>query len=314
MKSKIAIAILIIFLLTNSIVWNQTNSMIFFSNTTKQRSKIQKHSFLDKLNLIIFGISNPKPHYKKTPKDYNLSFKTLLIKENNIELETWVIENPNSSKYISLFHGAMASKDHLLDEAKEFYELGYNIVLPDFRGSGGSNQNYTTFGYLEAHDVRTVVNYVIANFNPSELILYGRSLGAASITRSISELGAKADKIILDSVYKNLEQTINNRFDLMNLPSLFFPKLMLFWANRILPINSFNIKPIDFAKNIYIPVLFLHGELDKRAKLEDAKLVYDAIPSEEKKFIIFENTRHEPLFVKNKKEWLKVINNFLGFK
>jgi dipeptidyl aminopeptidase/acylaminoacyl peptidase len=298
-------------LLINLITYNQTKSMLFFSDTNSPRSVIRNHNFFEKVSLLLLGIDNPKPINKKSPKDFGMNFETVTIKENQAELEVWIIKNPESKKVASFFHGAMSSKDQLLMEAKEFYDLGYNILLTDFRGSGGSNQNYTTFGFLEAEDVQTVVNFINLELKPNELILYGRSLGAAAITRAISKLGVNADKMIFEAIYSNLEQTIKNRFDLMSIPALFFPKLMILWANQLLPINGFKMNPSELVKAITIPTLFLHGELDRKAKLNEAKIVYEKMASEEKMFVIFENSKHEPYLLNNKKKWTKVISNFL---
>lgn len=47
---------------------------------------------------------------------------------------------------------AVMRKASMLPAAKAFHDLGYKVVLVDFRGSGGSTGEGTTVGYREAED------------------------------------------------------------------------------------------------------------------------------------------------------------------
>src|SRR5207249_4139187 len=115
-------------------------------------------------------------------------------------------------------------------EAKEFRELGYDTLLVDFRGAGGSDGNASTIGFLEANDVRAAVNFAKAKLAPKQTILYGQSLGALAILRAIATSDVQPDAIVLECPYDRLITTVSHRFHMMNLPAFGLAHLLVFWA------------------------------------------------------------------------------------
>src|ERR1051326_57080 len=64
-------------------------------------------------------------------------------------------------------------------EARAFLEMGFAVLMVDFRGSGESSESYTTVGFLEAEDVAVSVAYAREELHQAKVILYGQSMGAA---------------------------------------------------------------------------------------------------------------------------------------
>ena len=48
----------------------------------------------------------------------------------------------------------------LLAPAQAFHRLGYDAILVDFRGVGGSSGNTTTLGVREAQDVAEMIKHI----------------------------------------------------------------------------------------------------------------------------------------------------------
>jgi dipeptidyl aminopeptidase/acylaminoacyl peptidase len=87
----------------------------------------------------------------------------------------------------------------MVPEARAFLDLGYSVMLVDFRGSGGSSESNTTVGFYEAEDVAAAVRYAQKQLPHSKLILYGGSMGAAAVLRAVANYNVQADAIIVES-------------------------------------------------------------------------------------------------------------------
>src|SRR5262249_17867612 len=154
-----------------------------------------------------------------------------------------------------------------------FHDLGFTALPIDFRGSGGSDGNTTTLGYQEARDVAAAVRYAQSRGLPAPLILYGQSMGAAAVFRSIPALGVEPDGVILESVFARMLGTVRNRFDLMGAPSFPAAELLVFWGGAQAGFSGFEHNPEEYATACTCPALVLHGAHDRRARLEEGEAV-----------------------------------------
>ena len=79
----------------------------------------------------------------------------------------------------------------------------FDLIAFDFAGCGLSEGEYITLGYNEREDVYSVVNYARTEFRVTNVILWGRSMGAAtSLLYTAKYGGVKA--IISDNSYADL--------------------------------------------------------------------------------------------------------------
>ena len=136
---------ILVFLLMNVVAYLHAYRFTHYSNNQKPRSESPaKMSFGAKISSILFGISNPRPANKEWPKRF---YKTILIHSNKT-VECWSIRQLHPKGTVILFHGYGSEKSALLKQADVFMNFGYNTLLVDFMGSGGSDGNQTTIGYL----------------------------------------------------------------------------------------------------------------------------------------------------------------------
>lgn len=145
----------------------------------------------EKLKTLVFGITNPRPKTKKKPEH---PFKTILLKSNK-EIECWKIKADSAKGTVIIFHGYSGEKSSMLDKAEEFLKLGYNTMLVDFMGAGGSEGNQTTIGFYEAQEVKTAFEHVKQS-GEKNIILFGTSMGAAAILKAEYDYGLKPAAII----------------------------------------------------------------------------------------------------------------------
>ena len=209
-----------------------------------------------------------------------------------------------------LFHGYTGEKSGLLPEAKAFLEMGLSVLLVDFRGSGDSSESYTTIGFDEAEDVAAAVRYAQAQLPHRKLILYGQSMGAAAVLRAVHSCGVRPDAIIVEAVFDRMLNAVRHRFELMGVPSFPGAELLVFWGGRQAGFNGFGHNPVRYAASVDCPILFLHGAADPRARVEEARRVFDAVPAL-KRFTEFPGIGHVACIIRYPDEWRKSVGQFL---
>ena len=66
------------------------------------------------------------------------NYEDLFLKsKDNLTLHNYVIKNKNNSnKWVIAVHGYTSQGTYMASYAKRFYDMGYNIIIPDLRGHG----------------------------------------------------------------------------------------------------------------------------------------------------------------------------------
>lgn len=175
-------ALIFAFTTINIIAYRQAWSMTHFVEGGQRTSPPETLSLLQKIKILFAGIHVTRPVDKATPADIPLPFQTFRFGgASNDNCEAWFIPADNAKAICIGFHPYTASKSSLLGPAKAFHNLAYDVLLVDFRGSGGSRGNDTTHGYREAEDVAAAVDFASRQWPKEPEILYGQSMGGAAI-------------------------------------------------------------------------------------------------------------------------------------
>jgi pimeloyl-ACP methyl ester carboxylesterase len=66
-------------------------------------------------------------------------------------------------------------------------DLNYNLCLLDMRASGDSKGKYSTLGIKEYRDVHSMVKLLQNKYRAKNIVLYGRSMGAASVMKFVAK-------------------------------------------------------------------------------------------------------------------------------
>lgn len=307
-KKRFVYLAILILIVINLVAFNHAWHFTHFDEISENKtSKPEELEFFQKIKVLLTGISNPRPENSGLPLR---NYETINIKtHHDYVLEIWQIKLSESIGTVILFHGYTGEKSDLLEVSEAFIELGYNTVLVDFYGSGGSSGSSSTIGYYESEDVKNVYNYVKEEIN-GNVILFGSSMGAVSILKALADHGIKPNALILECPYGRLITTVKNRFKLMGLPTVVFPELLVFWGGVQQGYWPFSMNAIIYAEEVEMPTLILHGKNDKRANLEDVEAIYSNL-SGKKKMVLFENTGHESYIGKYKNQWTSEVSGFL---
>jgi alpha-beta hydrolase superfamily lysophospholipase len=278
-----------------------------FVDSKKEKTKDSKKLTAgQKIATLIFGINNPRPENKKKPP---VDFEIVIINSNK-KIECWDIKTNNSKGTVILFHGFSGQKSSMLDKAEVFRELGYNTFLVDFMGSGGSEGDQTTIGYLEAEEVKSSLEYLESK-GEKNIYLFGTSMGSVAIMKAMSDYDLKPKGIIIECPFGSMYKTVCARFKTLNAPSFPMAGLLVFWGGIENGFWAFGHNPTEYAKKISCPTLLMYGSQDEKVSNAEIDEIFANLRGV-KEMKIYENAAHENYLNKYRNEWTQDIQKFLS--
>ena len=295
-----------IFILMNIVAIFHSYKFTHFADSGTVKTKTPKELTVgQKVKTLILGVNNPRPENKTVP---TAEYETIKLKSNQ-EIECWHIKISNSKGTIVLFHGFSGEKSSMLDKSEIFNELGYTTLLVDFMGSGGSEGNQTTLGFLEAEQVKTCYDYLIEK-GEKNIYLFGTSMGAVAIMKSINDHEIKPKGIIIECPFGSMYQTVISRFKTMSAPSFPMASLLVFWGGLQNGFWAFGHRPTEYAKKINCPTLLLYGAKDEKVSRQEIDEIFANLTGD-KELKIYQEAGHENYLSKHKSQWMKDIQLFL---
>ncbi len=306
MNKRILYAFALIFVFINLIAFFHAYKFTHFAenNTSKTKSQVKLSPF-EKAKTLLFGISNPRPENYLQPQQ---TFETVALK-SNVKLESWIIKTENAKGTFILFHGYGGKKSSMLDKSDEILKLGYNTFLIDFMGSGGSEGNRTTIGFEESMQVKTAYDYIAAQ-GESNIYLFGTSMGAAAVLKSLHDYSFNPSGIIIECPFGSLYEAVCVRFENMGVPVFPMAGLLTFWGGVQNGFWAFEHNPSNYAKKVSCPTLLLYGELDEKVKIKETNAVYENLRGK-KHLKTYPLSGHDNYLTHYREEWAEDIKNFL---
>jgi dipeptidyl aminopeptidase/acylaminoacyl peptidase len=295
----------------NLLAYRHAHAMMHFAPGGAKTEQAEALTAIGKLEVLLCGVNLPRPETTIPATILGPKAETIAIDgEHGVKLGAWYCPAEPSRPLVILFHGYGADKSATVPEARAFLAMNFPVLLVDFRGSGDSSESFTTIGFEEAEDVAAAVRYARGRFPASKVILYGQSMGASAVLRSVQSCGVQPDGIIVEAVFDRMLNTVRHRFEAMHVPSFPCAELLVFWGGHQFGFDAFAHNPVDYAASVPCPILFFHGSADPRARVSEARRVYEAIPGA-KTFHEFAALRHEPAVKRFPGEWTGAVSQFL---
>lgn len=156
----------------------------------------------------------PLPTIEATPAVINLPFsKVALVTTDNLSLSAWFVPAEKPKGAILFCHGNGGNISHRLESLRIFHALGYSTLIFDYRGYGESEGAPDEAGtYLDA---RAAWRHLTDNlgFAPQEIVLFGRSLGAAVAADLAAEVTPAG--LIVESAFTSAPDFAGELFPLL---------------------------------------------------------------------------------------------------
>jgi uncharacterized protein len=313
----VSLLFLTAFALLNLLAYRHARTMTHFASAARGPRKAEiwhdrsePLSLLERLRLAFNGVAIERPHEDIRPEGLGLPCEVHTFPGGAGQLAAWHIPHDRAAGLVVIFHGYAANKAQLLPEARAFHDLGYACFLVDFRGSGDSDGDRTSIGYHEADDVESTVAYVRDHWPGERLILFGQSMGAASVLRALSRRALRPDAVVLECPFDRLLSTVEARFAVMGLPPFPGARLMVFWGGLQHGFNGFAHNPVEYARRVMCPALLLHGTHDTRVSCQQIESIYQNLGGE-KQLHYFEGAGHESYAASRPEEWKECVARFL---
>ncbi len=121
---------------------------------------------------------------------------------DGLEMEGWILPGEPSIPAVILCHALGATKDSLIDLGLELNEIGFPVMLFDFRAHGGSGGARSTLGIKEKRDVIGAVDYLTRrdDIRSDAIGIYGVGMGAHAAVLAAHERSTLS-VLVLDGLY-----------------------------------------------------------------------------------------------------------------
>lgn len=232
---------------------------------------------------------------------------------DNLKLHGYKINNENSNVWVITVHGYMGSGAKMASYAENFYNMGYNVLVPDLRGHGKSEGDYIGMGWNDRKDILRWIDLILKENNNAKIILHGVSMGGATVMMTSGEKLPENVKCIIEdcgysSVVDEFEDKLKNIFNLPKTPILQAADLVSrvragYWFSDASSVNQL--------KKAKVPILFIHGDKDDFVPYDMLDKVYNAADVEKEKLVV-EGAEHAKSAYVNPELYWNTISNFIN--
>jgi len=259
---------------------------------------------------------SPKDAKEKEEREkwFKENYKDSYIQSfDDLKLHAYTLKNTNeTNKWAIVFHGYSSEGSQMTKYAKHFYDTGYNVIVPDARAHGKSEGDYIGMGWHDRLDVVSWINNVISSDNNAEIVLYGVSMGGATVMMASGEdLPGNVKAIIEDcgysSVWNEFSYQLQAIFNLPEFPIMHFSSIVTKLRADFTLSEADSVKQVAKSKT---PMLFIHGSNDTFVPSDMLNEVYEAANVPKEKFIV-EGAGHGGAESVAGDAYWKTINNFL---
>ncbi len=181
-----------------------------------------------------------------TPAEAGLAYESVAITtEDGVTLDGWFVPARQARGVLLFFHGNAGNISHRLDSLKIFNELGLTTLIFDYRGYGRSEGEPSEEGTYR--DAEAAWRFVTEgrHIPPREVVLFGRSLGAAIAADLATRVNPAA--LIIESAFTSIP----------DLAAALYPFLPARWLAR------FRYSTQAALVSVLCPLLIVHSRDDE---------------------------------------------------
>ena len=206
---------------------------------------------------------------------------------DKLQLHSYVVTQ-NSNKWAIVVHGYGGSGKLMSDKSKYFYDMGYNVLIPDLRGHGKSEGDYIGMGWKDRLDIISWINFIIKENPNAEIVLHGTSMGAATVLMTSGEnLPSNVKAIVADCAYTSAWDEFSYQLETyLKVPSYYILNV----TNMVTKLKAgYSLKEasaLESVKKATVPILYIHGDKDKFVPYSMMDKLYDATSSPKEKLTI----------------------------
>ncbi len=151
-------------------------------------------------NRLVFLPHIPGRELDATPEARDLVYEDVELEtRDGVRLHGWWLPHAEPRGSLLFLHGNAGNISHRLDSLEIFHQLGVSVLIIDYRGYGRSEGSPSEPGVYKDAEAALAWLQAEQGVSAEELILFGRSLGAAVAARTAAEHGARG--LIVESAF-----------------------------------------------------------------------------------------------------------------
>lgn len=227
-----------------------------------------------------------------TPQNIGMAYEDLwLDTDDGVRIHGWFV--PGTGPGVLLFfHGNAGNISHRLDSIRQFHGLGLSVLIIDYRGYGQSQGRTTEQGtYRDAHAAWRYLTGV-RGVEASDIVLFGRSLGASVASRLAAEQQPGA--LIVESSFTSVPEIAQE----------LYPWLPARWLSRLKHATR------DHVRRVRCPVMVIHSRDDDIIPFAHGEAIFQA--ANEPRTLLEIRGTHNDAFLRDEENYLAGLRRFLG--
>lgn len=243
---------------------------------------------------LLYLPGTPGREWAATPVDIGLNYEDLRIRTGDgVELSAWLVPADPDRGLLLFFHGNAGNISHRLESIEIFHRLGLSVLIVDYRGYGRSDGQPSEDGTYR--DAAALWRYSVEELRrpPSEIVVFGRSLGAAVAAHLAATAPRTPGALVVESAFTSAPDMAQRAY----------PILPARWLTR------FSYATRDHVARVDCPVLVIHSEHDEIVPFDLGRAVFAAAP-EPKRFLALSGG-HNTGFLGSIDEYARGIDAFL---
>lgn len=242
-------------------------------------------------------IFEPSPAIQTTPARMGMKYEALRIPvgSGGEMAGWWVPADQPGAVTVLYFHGNSRNIANNLDHTRRLHDLGYNVMLADYRGFGESTGGQPSEARVY-EDAEAAWQYMlkVRGIHAERAFIYGHSLGGA-VAIELASHHPEAAGLITESTFTSMQAM--GKLEYAYLP-----------VGLILNQRFDSLQKIAGLK---LPVLLIHGSWDKKIPVAMARQLYDAAP-QPKKLALIEGGEHNNSGMVGWVEYRDSVSAFVG--
>ncbi|MDY6065495.1 MAG: alpha/beta hydrolase [Finegoldia sp.] len=189
-------------------------------------------------------------------------------------------------KWVIIIHGYSSNANRMMSYAGYYFEHGYNILTPYNRAHGLSQGNYVGMGFLDRFDIENWINWILERDSQAQIVLHGRSMGAATAMMVAGDNISAVTSCIEDCGYTSAWDYFSNRLEREGFPKALVMRQFNILTKAKLGYSLKEAAPLEAVSHTRIPILVIHGGLDQEVPTEMTYRLYENISSEKEIYIV----------------------------
>ena len=232
---------------------------------------------------------------------------TSIKSHDNLNLKAQYIKQENSHLWAIMIHGYKADNESMMAFGKRYYDQGYNVLLPNNRAHGTS-EDYIGMGWLDKDDIASWVKWIVDQDKDAKIILHGVSMGGATTMNvagdNLNHIVGYIEDCGYTSAWDIFASELDKQFSLPTFPILDLANMMANFHAGYDFKDASSLKQVEKSKQ---PILFIHGGKDDFVLSEMVYKVYEAAKCEKDIYVVKQAGHAESKDFNPEAYWNKVF-------